>query len=184
VDDLVLVALAPQYAELRSADGTHCLLPVYDPSARRPASTPAARPAPKPVPAKEAPSQDPKPRPMFSAEELTRGLRSLGNGTYVLARALLLKALTNPGGAASGAHFRLAEREGRSLGMEVRGIREGSVLSRMGLRTGDVVKNINGVDVSNPLGLLELLRSVRDTESVTLAVMHDGKERALRYLIE
>jgi general secretion pathway protein C len=137
------------------------------------------------VPARvEVPSQEPKPRALFTPEELTRGLRPLGNGTYVLARALLLKALTNPGGAASGAHFRLAEREGRSLGMEVRGVRDGSVLSRMGLRSGDVVKSVNGIDVSNPLGLLDLLRTTRNVETVTLTILHEGKERALRYLIE
>ncbi|HEX6241648.1 MAG TPA: hypothetical protein VFZ61_12160, partial [Polyangiales bacterium] len=43
VDDLMLIALQPQYAELRTAAGAHCVLPVYDPGARRPVQAPVAR---------------------------------------------------------------------------------------------------------------------------------------------
>jgi len=68
--------------------------------------------------------------------------------------------------------------------MEVRAVREGSVLNRMGLRSGDVVKSVNGIDVSTPLGLLDVLRSAREADTVTLTILHEGKERALRYMIE
>lgn len=185
LDDLVLVTLRPDHAELRDAHGALCRLPVYDPSSR--AGLKQARPASAPVrpqPAPAASQGDAKPRAMFTPDELQQGLRALGNDNYLMSRELLLRALKNPGGAAGGAHFRLVEREGRSVGMEVRAVREGSVLNRMGLRTGDVVRSVNGIDVSNPLGLLDVLRSAREADAMTLTIVQGGKERALRYIIE
>jgi general secretion pathway protein C len=184
LDDLVLVALRPDHAELRNESGALCTLPVFDPSSR--AVLAQARPSgPRPVPAASpTPKGDPKPRALFTAEELQTGLRALGNGNYLLSRELLLRALKNPGGAAGGAHFRLLERDGRSVGMEVRAVRDGTVLSRMGLSTGDVVRSVNGIDVSTPLGLLDALRSAREADAVALTVVREGQERALRYMIE
>jgi general secretion pathway protein C len=184
LDNLVLVALQPDYVELRSEAGERCILSVFDPSARAAPAAPSARPAAQPTPEPPRAHEEPAPRAMFTQEELSRGLRSLADGSFVLTRELLLKALKNPGGAASGAHFRLLERDGRGVGMEVRAVREGSALSRMGLRSGDVIKSINGIEVTNPLGLLEVLRAARSADSVTLSIVHDGKERALRYRIE
>lgn len=186
LDQLVLVALTPEHAELRDDQGARCTLPVFDSMGRH--AAPRAQPAPeprKPIPAPATANGDPnKPRAMFTQTELTNGLRALGDGNYLLSRELLQRALKNPGGAAGGAHFRLAEREGRALGMELRAVREGSTLSRMGLVSGDVVKSINGIDVTNPLGMLEALRSAREADTVTLTIVHEGKERALRYMIE
>jgi hypothetical protein len=186
LDRLVLVAITPEHAELIDEQGARCTLPVFDRVGRgAAANVTQAVPEPrKPVPAAVTPNSDPKARAMFTPSELANGLRALGDGNYLLSRELLQRALKNPGGAAGGAHFRLAEREGRTLGMELRGVREGSTLARMGLASGDVVKSVNGIDVTNPLGMLEALRSAREADTVTLTVTHEGKERALRYMIE
>jgi PDZ domain len=185
MDNLVLVALEPEYAELRNDGGERCILSVFDPGARGLPATRVVTPLPRPALSSESSAgAEPKPRAMFTPDELSRGLRALGDGSFVVTREFLLKALNNPGGAASGAHFRLIERNGHGLGMEVRAVREGSVLSRMGLASGDVVKSINGIEVTTPLGLLDVLRAARGADSVTLTVVHGGKERALRYRVE
>jgi hypothetical protein len=185
LDDLTLVELTPHYAGLRSANGTLCVLPVFDPSAR--AAAPEVRkPASKPrEPNREVaePKPEAKPRAHLSQDELSRGVTALGNGEYAVSRELLLKALKNPGGAAAGAHFRLAEREGKSVGMEMRGVREGSTLSRMGMKTGDVVQTINGIDVTNPLGMMDTLRMAREADGFTITIMREGKPQALRYSV-
>jgi hypothetical protein len=182
LDDLVLVELKPHYAGLRAKDGALCVLPVFDPLSR---AAPAARPEPaKRVEPSAAPAKaDGKVRAHLSPEELENGLKAVGKGEYSISRELLLKALKNPGGAAAGAHFRLAEREGRSLGMEMRAVREGSTLSRMGMKTGDVVQTINGIDVSNPLGLLDALRVAREADGFTIMILREGRAQALRYTI-
>jgi hypothetical protein len=185
LDDLTLVELTPHYAGLRSANGAFCVLPVFDPSAR--AVAPEVRkPASKPrEPSREVsePKPEAKPRAHLTQDELSRGVTALGNGEYAISRELLLKALKNPGGAAAGAHFRLAERNGKSVGMEMRGVRDGSTLSRMGMKTGDVVQTINGIDVTNPLGMMDTLRMAREADGFTIVIMRDGKPQALRYSV-
>jgi hypothetical protein len=187
LDDLTLVELTPHYAGLRSPNGTVCVLPVFDPSARgaaleAPRPKPAAKPRETVSPASETKS-DAKPRAHLSQEELSSGLQKLAEGEYMITRELLLKALKNPGGAAAGAHFRLAEREGKSLGMEMRGVREGTTLSRMGMKTGDVVQTINGIDVTNPLGMMDALRAAREADSFTIMIVRDGRAHPLRYSV-
>lgn len=185
LDDLTLVELTPHYAGLRAANGTLCVLPVFDPSARGPvAETPRPKPAAKPREALATETKsDAKPRAHLSQEELTRGLEKIAEGEYTITRELLLKALKNPGGAAAGAHFRLAEREGKSLGMEMRGVRDGSTLSRMGMKSGDVVQTINGIDVTNPMGMMDALRAAREADSFTIMIMRDGRASPLRYAV-
>lgn len=178
LDNLVLVELQPQYAGLRSPDGSLCVLPVFDPLARAAPAQKAREPSPP-----ENAKTDAKARAHLSQEELARGVQASGNGEYTLSRELLLKALKNPGGAAAGAHFRLVERDGHSVGMEMRAVREGSTLSRMGMKTGDIVQTINGIDVSNPLGLLDALRVAREADSFTITIMRDGRAQALRYMV-
>jgi hypothetical protein len=185
LDDLVLVELQPSYAELRTSAGTFCVLPAFDPLARAHDRERKPVPAAKPrEPEDQAPAKtDAKPRAHLTQEDLQQGISPVGKGEYSISRELLLKALKNPGGAAAGAHFRAAERDGRSLGMEVRGVREGSTLSRMGMKTGDIVQTINGLDVSNPLGLLDTLKTAREADSFTITIMRDGRVQALRYSV-
>jgi hypothetical protein len=185
LDDLTLVELTPHYAGLRAANGVVCVLPVFDPSART-AAPEVRKPASKPrEPARETSEAkaEAKSRAHLTQDELTRGLSALGNGEYAISRELLLKALKNPGGAAAGAHFRLAERDGKSVGMEMRGVREGSTLSRMGMKTGDVVQTINGIDVTNPLGMMDALRMAREADGFTITIMREGRPQALRYSV-
>jgi hypothetical protein len=184
LDDLTLVELKPHYAGLRASNGSFCVLPVFDPLARAAQVERKPVPAPKPHEKQaEVTKADGKARAHLTQEELQQGLTPIGKGEYAISRELFLKALKNPGGAAAGAHFRLAERDGRSVGMEMRAVREGSTLSRMGMKTGDIVQTINGIDVSNPMGLLDTLRTAREAESFTITILRDGRAQALRYAI-
>jgi len=184
LDDLVLVAVQREYAALRDPHGALCVLPVFEPAAPAPTATsqPKVRRVANP-PVVSADDEN-RPRPALTREQLRKGLRILPDGSYSLSRELLLNALKNPGGAAAGAYFKLREQDGQAMGMEVRGVRDGSTLSQMGIRTGDVVSTINGIDVSTPLGLLDALRTARESEAITLSIVRDGRERALRYAVQ
>ena len=111
-------------------------------------------------------------------------MRPLGNGSYLIARPLLLKALSNPGGAAGGAWFRLFERDGLRVGMEVRAVRDGSPLQAMGMRTGDVARSVNGITLDTPDGLMAALRAARESDAITIAIQRDGQASDLRYTID
>lgn len=180
IDDFTLVSLESERAYLRSSRGILCSLSVFSARHRSAAPAPLSTPA---ASAAEAVAE-PKGKAMFSREELSGGVRAMGGDRYRISKALFLRALGNPGGAAGGAYFRPVERAGQTIGMEVRAVRDGTALSAMGVHTGDVLRTINGIGLDNPVDLLAALRTAREADAVTLLVVRDGQERALSYLIE
>lgn len=178
LEGYTLAALERDRAYLRSREGAICTLSVFGAhAARAPAEPPPHAPA-------EDPPEPPKGKAVFTRDELARGVSELGGDRYRIERALLLRALGNPGGAAGGAYFRAIERDGRTVGMELRGVRAPSALSAMGLRTGDVVHRVNGISLDDALELLSALRSAREAELVSLDITRAGAPRVFQYQIE
>lgn len=180
VDDFTVLAIEPTRARLRASNGSECTLSEVPPGPR-----PVVVAAPPPVsPAPEPGDKPPPGKAMFLSGELARGVRVLGPRSYAVARSLVLKALGNPGGAAGGAWFRLAERDGQRIGMEVRAVRDGTPLSAMGMRTGDVARSVNGIALDTPAGLVEALRAARESDAITISIQRDGQASDMRYTIE
>ncbi len=180
LDDLTLVTVRPAYAYLHSTTGALCSLAVF--------ASPGERANGEPKPAAPPPVQESKPasksKAFFSSEELERGVRPLGRRGYSVARALVIKALTDPGKASAGALFRAVDRNGRSDGMEVRAVRDESLLRRMGIQSGDVVRSLNGADLTTPTGLLGALRAVREADTVTIEIRRGDAVQSLQYLLD
>jgi len=158
VDDFTVLAIEPTRARLRASNGSECTLSEVPPGPRpvvaaMPPVSPAPEPGDKPPPGKA----------MFASGELAHGVRVLAPRSYAVARSLVVKALGNPGGAAGGAWFRLSERDGQRIGIEVRAVRDGTPLSVMGMRSGDVARSVNGIALDTPAGLIEALRAVRES---------------------
>jgi general secretion pathway protein C len=173
----VVESIEPTRAQLRDDNGP-CALTGFSAL-----STPAAPPPPKVVPPAE-PNGAPKGKAMFTRDELSSGVRPLGGGQFSVSRELLVRGLANPGGVAGGAWFRPHTREAQTVGMEVRAVREGTPLAALGMRTGDIARTVNGISLDSPQGLLEVLRSVREAQDITIAIDRDGRRSELRYLVD
>lgn len=185
IDALTLYALRPTRAYLQAPSGSLCFLPVFLPAGERP------RPEPR-VPATgaaRAPAEDKKGKktskpPLFAKEELERGVTPLGKTGYSVSREMVLRALKDPAGAAAGAQLKPVERDGRTVGMEIRTLRKGSPLEYMGIKPGDVVRGLNGVDLMTPEGLLGAMAAVRSADTVSVQIVRDGAPRNLQYLLD
>jgi hypothetical protein len=178
VDDFTVLAIEATRARLRASDGTECALSEVPPGPR-----PVAVVAP-PLPTAEPADKPPPGKAMFASGELAGGVRTRGPGSYTIKRDLVQKALANPGGAAGGAWFRLSERDGQRIGMEVRAVRDGTPLQAMGLRTGDVARSVNGIALDTPAGLIEALRAARESDTIAISILRDGQASDMRYTIE
>jgi general secretion pathway protein C len=121
---------------------------------------------------------------LFSKEELDRGVTPLGKSGYAVSRELLLRALRDPGAAGAGAQFKPVERDGQTVGMEIRSVRKGSPLEYMGIQSGDVVRTLNGADLTTPVGLLSALSAARNADTVVLQVVRDNVPRNIQYLLD
>lgn len=68
-------------------------------------------------------------------------------------------------------------------GLKVFGIRGGSLLALLGLRNGDVVRSINGHDVSSPDRALAAYAALRDSDELRVAIERAGAAQTLTYKI-
>lgn len=73
---------------------------------------------------------------------------------------------------------------GRLKGYRIRPGRDRQLLSRFGLRAGDVVTAINGISMDNPLKALELMRDVSSLSQISLEVERNGTPQSFSFQIE
>ena len=73
---------------------------------------------------------------------------------------------------------------GKLKGYRLRPGRDRQLLSRFGLRAGDVVTSINGIPMDNPLKALELMRDISTISQVNLEVERNGSLQSFSFQIE
>lgn len=75
-------------------------------------------------------------------------------------------------------------RNGRLEGYRIRPGRDRQLLTKFGLRSGDIVKSVNGVPMDNPIKALEILRDLSTATSVTVDIERNGAPRSFTFQIQ
>ncbi len=73
---------------------------------------------------------------------------------------------------------------GESTGFRLFAIRRGSLFDKIGLKNGDIIRNINGQAMNDPTKALGLLEELRDSTDLTVAVTRNRKEKTLNYTVK
>jgi len=144
------------------------------------AGAPRAPVAKKPAAAK--PGNDRKAG--LSDQELTDGIEKLSDTKFNIQRGLVDKVLANQGSLMKSARVIPHEENGRVVGVKLYGIRRNSLLGRLGVRNGDMLRTINGFDMTSPDTALEAYSRLRSADKLTLAVKRQNKEITIDYNIE
>jgi len=139
-------------------------------------STPAAKPRP-------AQATDPRSAGL-SNEELDDGIEKLSDTKFVVQRGLVDKVLANQGSLMKAARVIPHEEDGRVVGVRLYGIRRTSLLGRLGVRNGDMLRTINGFDMTSPDSALEAYTRLRTADKLTLAVKRQNNDMTIEYRIE
>jgi type II secretory pathway component PulC len=184
--ELELVALHPTEGFFRNGGGQVCSLPVYL-SAYAAAPAEAAEPPPPAPAAADAGELTPataKRPPAFSEEELKRNIRVLGPKRFAVTRELFTRARMNPSGVSRGARFRPQEKDGRARGMEVFKLREDSLLAHLGVKTGDVLRGLNGFSLTSADGVLEAFGHLGKDSRISLSIERGGAPTTIEYVLE
>jgi general secretion pathway protein C len=63
----------------------------------------------------------------------------------------------------------------RLIGIQVTDIHPGSIYERIGLRSGDIIKEINGHRVNSPRGIFQIYNEARQQPTVTISVDRGGQ---------
>ncbi len=115
--------------------------------------------------------------------ELDRGITRVSDTRFTIERALVDKLLSNQADLMRAARIIPHQRGGRVVGVKLYGIRRGSLLSRLGLQNGDLLRTINGFDMSSPDKALEAYTKLRSASNLTIAIERRGQSMTLDYEI-
>ena len=120
----------------------------------------------------------------LTEDELEQGITQVSDTQYTIARSVLDKALSNQSELMRAARMIPYEENGRVAGVKVYGIRRKSLLGRLGVQNGDVLRTINGFDLSSPDSALEAYTKLRSMDKLTIAMVRRGQPRNMDYSVK
>lgn len=178
VDGSRVLAVYPSSVVVGKASGACQLFMFEEENAQaRPVAVPQ-RPAPTPGTIADARKAG------LSDEELDQGIEKISDTRFNIQRSLVDKVLANQGSLMRTARVIPHEENGRVAGVKLYGIRRTSLLGRLGIRNGDMLRTINGFDMTSPDSALEAYSSLRSADKLTLAVKRQNNEMTIEYNIE
>ncbi|MCP4605201.1 MAG: hypothetical protein GY847_32570 [Proteobacteria bacterium] len=122
--------------------------------------------------------------PTAETAPVYEGTREVGQGSYVLDQQLVTAVRASPRSFTGQARVRIVERDGEPAGFEVRGIRVGSLLHAIGVRSGDVISAVNGHSLKSVDEALLAVAAVRSSDRFRVDIMRSGSPRSLYYLVK
>ena len=118
-----------------------------------------------------------------SDAEVRRGVRCARPGHCTVSRALVDRLLADTDALGGDVRVAPALVDGKPSGFQLSAIRRGSVFARLGLRDGDVVQSVNGLDVSTPATAMLAFVTLRNATHFAVRIVRHGEPQTLDYSI-
>ena len=118
------------------------------------------------------------------AADLDAGITKVSETEYRIQRGLVNRILDNQAELMRTARVVPQEENGRVVGVKMYGIRRNSLLGRLGMQNGDVLRTINGFDMTSPDKALEAYARLRESDHLTLSVVRRGQPTSVNFNIQ
>jgi len=115
--------------------------------------------------------------------ELDRGITKLGRHRYQIKASALARALGNLRWLPGAAHVTPDVRDGKPFGFRIVWVKPGGPIASLGLRSGDILVSINGLDITTPDHALEAYSKLKAARRLVLGLVREGQRTTLEYLI-
>ncbi len=138
----------------------------------------SARPATARATASAASSKAPK------KKDLSKGVKKTGPYDYQIDRGMLDEQLQDLSKLGSQARVVPNYRNGKYEGFKLVGVRPGSLYRSIGVRSGDVIKSVNGKPIDSPNKALELFEQLKKSSNIQLEIERRGQPKQLNYAIQ
>ncbi len=190
VEENEVYAIYPKAVFLRQGNGRYCSLAMFAPPmvagqpnafATRSTVTPNAPPPTTPPVASAIPGGA---TGGISEEELSQNVTAVSETKYTVQRTFVDKILQNQGEIMRSARIVPHEENGSVVGVKLYGIRRNSLLGKLGLQNGDLLRTINGFDMASPDSALEAYSRLRSANNLSVAVVRRGRPMSLDYDIQ
>jgi len=126
----------------------------------------------------------PKPRPVAKAApagpdgdllaDADRSVKRVDDRHFQVERGLLDKLLADPMALSRAARVTPAVDAGKAQGFRLSGVRDGSLVTKIGLQNGDVIQSINGFELTSPDKVLEAYARLRSASTLAITVARSG----------
>ena len=167
IDRFRLASVAYDSAVFRRGRTSITKYITYGPIAQKPkeeAPKPAPKPAPSPEPARQTGN-------ITAATETNEGS---------VPAEMVQSLVQNPFDELKRIRMRPNDKAG---GLEVQWIQNDSILKRLGVQRGDVIKSVNGIPFTNMGDIANSINSLMNSERFDVEVTRGGKNTPLRYVV-
>lgn len=178
-----LLAVGPSLVYLRPSDGNVCSLAMFNPEAPEGPSraAAAATPATPRAVVRRGSNDD---EGSIDSAELEQGITRVSDTNYNVSRDLVNNLLENQAELMRTARIIPHQENGRTVGVKMYGIRRNSLLGRLGMQNGDMLRTINGYDMTSPDSALEAYSRLREANHLTVSVVRRGQAMNIDYNIQ
>ena len=176
VDDREVIDIQHNRVILRPRAGNPCSLSMFAEDPRIATVAPARAVAAAPSAATNSPEG-------LDPAELESGITQVSEREYSIDRGLVDRLLANQAALMRTARVIPHEEGGRVQGVKLYGIRRSSLLGRLGIQNGDMLRTINGYDMSAPDSALEAYARLRSADRITINLNRRGQDQTIDYQI-
>ena len=101
--------------------------------------------------------------------------------TITLDTATVNKSLENISELLSQVRVRPHYKDGKADGLMISQVKPNTIFTRLGLRNGDIIQNIDGEEIENPDDILDFYEELKSGSSVSLGIQRRGKQQVMNY---
>ena len=109
--------------------------------------------------------------------------KQIGEREYILDSRRIQKALENPEQILTHARLLPNIKDGRQEGFSVSEVVPGGIYHSLGLRNGDILLRINGLEISNPEVAIQAMSALKGMSNIDLDVIRSGQKISMNYRI-
>jgi general secretion pathway protein C len=162
--------------QIRAPDGTIQTLSLFkEPESR---DNRAAAPGPTSGTPNSSASSAPA-----AADSAAGEIRSVGENRWVIPQALAEDARGNVSELLKQARVEPNIVNGKTQGFVVRMIQPRSLLAGLGIQRGDVLMQVNGIELDSPEKALQIFQQLREAKNISIGLLRNGNSFSFEYEI-
>jgi general secretion pathway protein C len=121
--------------------------------------------------------------PPAAASEGNEQIKPIGENQWMIDRQVAEEARNNIGELLKSARMEPNVVNGNTEGFVVKMIQPGSLLANLGIRKGDVIMEVNGVELASPEKALQIFQQLREARHISIGLQRDGAPMSFDYEI-
>ena len=113
----------------------------------------------------------------------SQGILKKGGGQFIVPRKLIEESFINLADLLTQAKIMPHMKGNKIDGFVINNIKSDSLFKKIGLRNGDIIRRINGMEVNNPEQGLQVFKTLRSERSINIDLTRHGSKKTLNYTI-